>query len=71
MDVISAISPLPCSTTSQPAASARAARLGTAPDSAFIEISSLTSTPSNPIRPRNVPAMTAADRVAGFPASRA
>ena len=62
---VSAKSPLQYSAMSQPAASAWTARSAGAPDSAFIARSSVTRTPSKPIRPRMTSLITAADSVAG------
>ena len=56
---------------SQPAASACRARSAGAPDSAFIARSSVTRTPSKPIRSRMIVPITVGDNVAGSAASHA
>ncbi len=50
---------------SQPAATDRCANSPSVPRSAFMDRSSLSSNPSNPISPRMISAMTLADSVAG------
>ena len=62
---VSASTPLQCSTRSQPASIAAAASAPGSPRSAFMQRSSLTSTPSKPMAPRMTCSITSGDRVAG------
>ena len=68
---VGASSPLQYSATSQPAASACRARSAGVPDSAFMARSSVTRTPSKPIRPRMIALITVGDNVAGRVVSQA
>ena len=62
---ISAMSPLQCRTTSQPAARLSLARCLKSPDSAFIDRSSLIRSPSKPMDSRMIFLMAFLDVVAG------